>query len=123
MKFKPRIYQQQAIDAAIDYILQAPPGFNPLIALPTGTGKSIVIAHIICELLARYPNVKFLKMTHVKELVEQKKLHAGSIIKDVARNIQGGGGGQPFFATAGGKNPAGLQDAINQARNIVEEIE
>jgi alanyl-tRNA synthetase len=58
-----------------------------------------------------------------KELVEQKKLHAGSIIKDVARNIQGGGGGQPFFATAGGKNPAGLQDAINQARNIVEEIE
>jgi len=56
-------------------------------------------------------------------LVEQKKLHAGSIIKDVAKNIQGGGGGQPFFATAGGKNPSGLQDAINQARNIVENLE
>lgn len=71
MKFKPRIYQQNAIDAVLEYILNAPPGYNPLIALPTGTGKSIVIAHIIAEMLARFPRIKFLMLTHVKELVEQ----------------------------------------------------
>ena len=40
--------------------------------------------------------------------------NAGSIIREAARLIQGGGGGQPHFATAGGKNPDGLQDAVNK---------
>lgn len=39
--------------------------------------------------------------------------NATALIKEVAKLIQGGGGGQPHFATAGGKNPAGLQDAID----------
>ena len=38
---------------------------------------------------------------------------ATALIKDVAKLIQGGGGGQPHFATAGGKNPDGLQEAID----------
>lgn len=49
-------------------------------------------------------------------LVEQRKLNAGAIIKDIAREIQGGGGGQAFFATAGGQNPAGLSAAIAKAK-------
>lgn len=55
-----------------------------------------------------------------KEVVSNYDLHAGNIIKAVAAEIKGGGGGQPFFATAGGKNPAGLDNAIQKAKEIVE---
>ena len=48
-------------------------------------------------------------------LVTEKKLDAIKIIRELAKEIQGGGGGQAFYATAGGKNPGGLQAAINKA--------
>lgn len=46
-------------------------------------------------------------------LVEEKQWSAVQWIREAAPLIQGGGGGQPFFATAGGKNPSGLQEALN----------
>jgi alanyl-tRNA synthetase len=48
-------------------------------------------------------------------------LNASKLIREVSGEIQGGGGGQPFFATAGGKNPAGIQSAVEKARKIVRE--
>ena len=54
-------------------------------------------------------------------LVKERGLDAGNIINEIAKKINGGGGGQPFFATAGGKNPSGLKDAINMAKKIVSE--
>ena len=54
-----------------------------------------------------------------KNLVESKNLNAGTIVRELGRFIQGGGGGQPFFATAGGKNPAGLKDAIEAAEKLL----
>ncbi len=46
-------------------------------------------------------------------------LNATSMIREAAKEIQGGGGGQPFFATAGGKNPAGLEKAVEIVVNLV----
>ncbi len=54
-----------------------------------------------------------------KNLTESKDLHAGNIVRDLAKFIDGGGGGQPFFATAGGKNPNGLDLAISEAKKYI----
>lgn len=53
-------------------------------------------------------------------LVASKGLNASSIIRDAAKEIQGGGGGQPYFATAGGKNPDGLEKAIDRAIRAIQ---
>jgi alanyl-tRNA synthetase len=50
-----------------------------------------------------------------KELVADKNLNAGQVVRELGKYIQGGGGGQPFFATAGGKNAAGVPEALSKA--------
>lgn len=54
-----------------------------------------------------------------ESLVNSKGLNAGQIIRNIAKEIQGGGGGQPHFATAGGKNPAGLEKAFVLAKSMI----
>jgi alanyl-tRNA synthetase len=55
-----------------------------------------------------------------KELVTEKNLNAGQVVRELGKHIQGGGGGQPFFATAGGKNVDGIAEALSKAIDFVK---
>jgi alanyl-tRNA synthetase len=52
-------------------------------------------------------------------LVTEKNLNAGTIMRDIAKEIQGGGGGQPFYANAGGSNLQGIAKALEKARTYL----
>jgi len=54
-----------------------------------------------------------------KNLVADKNLNAGTVVRELGKLINGGGGGQPFFATAGGKNPDGVDKALEQAKSYL----
>lgn len=54
-----------------------------------------------------------------ENLVKEKGLDAGKIVRELAKDIQGGGGGQAFFATAGGKDVSGLDRVLEKARNLL----
>lgn len=66
MKLRP--YQQDAVNATFNYFEQG--GGNPVIAMPTGTGKSIVISEIIRNVF-QFPKQRVMMLTHVKELIAQ----------------------------------------------------
>ncbi len=72
-------------------------------------------------LLATENNGKALLTCYIsKALVEQKGLNAGKVVRELGKYIQGGGGGQPFFATAGGRKPEGIIEALNKAKSYVQ---
>jgi alanyl-tRNA synthetase len=55
-----------------------------------------------------------------KELVAEKSLNAGNVVRELGKYIQGGGGGQPFFATAGGKNTDGIAEALEKSIGFIQ---
>jgi alanyl-tRNA synthetase len=54
-----------------------------------------------------------------ENLVKEKNLNAGTIIREIAKEIQGSGGGQAFYATAGGTDFKGIVEALNKAKNYL----
>lgn len=74
----------------------------------------------LCLVLANQFNGKvMITVALSKELIESKKLHAGNIVKALAAEIGGGGGGQAEFATAGGKNANGIPKALAKAEQFL----
>ncbi len=55
-----------------------------------------------------------------ENVVAEKGLNAGAIVREAAKEMQGGGGGQPFYATAGGKNLDGLAAAVEKAKSFIK---
>ena len=64
-----RYYQREAIDALYAYF-EKKQG-NPLIEMPTGSGKSVVISGFLREALSQWPDTRVLAITHAKELIAQ----------------------------------------------------
>jgi alanyl-tRNA synthetase len=55
-------------------------------------------------------------------LVREKNINAVNIIKEISAEINGGGGGQPFLAAAGGKKPEGIKNAIARAAEYLKNL-
>ncbi|HWV45063.1 MAG TPA: DEAD/DEAH box helicase [Nitrospira sp.] len=73
MQIKLRSYQSEAVDCHYAFFRENAKG-NPIIAMPTGTGKSLVIAGFLESIYKTWPNQKVLVITHVKELIRQNYL-------------------------------------------------
>lgn len=79
MPYQPRWYLEEAIDATFNFFDEvggtnpdgSPVEANPVVALPTGTGKSYYIAEFLRRALLRFPDTRAIMSTHVKELIEQ----------------------------------------------------
>jgi alanyl-tRNA synthetase len=61
----------------------------------------------------------FLTCYIAKNLVDEKRLDAGKVVRELGKLIQGGGGGQPYFATAGGKKPEGIEKALIKGKDYI----
>jgi len=56
------------------------------------------------------------------DLVKGRGVHAGNMVREMAKEVKGGGGGQPFFATAGGKDPNNMPAAFEKGKSLLNEI-
>ncbi|HLN53695.1 MAG TPA: alanine--tRNA ligase [Lentimicrobium sp.] len=74
---------------------------------------------LIVVIGSEFENKPLLTASIADSLVKTKGYNASTIIKEVAKEIKGGGGGQPHYATAGGKDSAGLDKAIEKAAELI----
>lgn len=88
MELRP--YQEAAVAAPYDYFKSGKKG-NPVIALPTGTGKSVVIGTFTHRTLDRWPNQRIMCATHSKELVKQNAAKLRNIWPDAPMGIYSAG--------------------------------
>ena len=78
------------------------------------------IDDLYCVLGCVLQDKPMLAVTISENLTKEKGWNAGTIIRNLAKEIEGGGGGQAFFATAGGKKTEGIQAALSLAKTIIE---
>ncbi|MFA5630292.1 MAG: DEAD/DEAH box helicase family protein [Porticoccaceae bacterium] len=67
--FVPRYYQEDSVQGIFDYFAEK--DGNPLVVLPTGAGKSLVMAMFVRRAIESYPSTRIVILTHVKELIQQ----------------------------------------------------
>jgi alanyl-tRNA synthetase len=78
-----------------------------------------VLDNVFIVLAAVIDDKPLLSVMISESLVKEKGLNAGTIIRELAKEIDGGGGGQPFYATAGGKNVVGMANALAKAKAFI----
>ncbi|MFN6092925.1 MAG: DHHA1 domain-containing protein, partial [Bacteroidota bacterium] len=78
------------------------------------------IDNLFCLLASDADGKPMISLIIAENLVAEKSLNATNIIRELAKDIQGGGGGQPFYATAGGKNVDGLKSVLEKASGYVK---
>jgi len=78
-----------------------------------------IVSDLFLVLAADFEGKPNITVMISENLVKDKGLNAGNIVRELAKEIQGGGGGQPFFATAGGKDVSGLDRVLEKAKGFI----
>jgi alanyl-tRNA synthetase len=78
-----------------------------------------IVPNLFLVLAANIDGKPNITVMIAENLVKDKGLHAGNIVKELAKEIKGGGGGQPFFATAGGSDVSGIDNALAKAKSFI----
>ena len=129
-----KLHAQQANTLKDDLIAKvaARKGANVLIekvSLPSADtlknmafGLKAKVDNLFLVLAADIQNKPQIAVMIADNLVADKDLNAGNLVKELAREIKGGGGGQPLFATAGGKDVSGLDKVVEVARKKTNEL-
>ncbi len=79
-----------------------------------------IVPNLFLVLAADFDGKPNITVMIAENLVKDKGLNAGNIVRELAKEIQGGGGGQPFFATAGGKDLSGLDAVLSKAATYIK---
>ncbi|PBQ30364.1 alanine--tRNA ligase [Sphingobacteriaceae bacterium] len=77
------------------------------------------VPNLVCVLAAEVNGKPSISIVINESLVKEKNLNAGTLVRELAKEINGGGGGQPFYAQAGGTKMEGLQSALNKAKTMI----
>jgi alanyl-tRNA synthetase len=78
-----------------------------------------IVSDLFLVLAAEIDGKPNITVMIAENLVKEKGLNAGTIVRELAKEIQGGGGGQPFYATAGGKDASGLNKVLEKAKTFL----
>ncbi len=79
---------------------------------------NILPENTLCAFGSKFDDKPLITVMISKDLVESRKLHAGNLVREAAKLIQGGGGGAPHFATAGGKDTTGIDAAVEKVLEL-----
>ena len=127
MKKEIESFQAQAVERTKNYLMteiQTVNGVNVItrvLEMQPAQVKDLVFqlraaveAPFLCAIGSKYQNKPMLTIMMSDDLVNDHGLNAGQMIREAAKLIQGGGGGQPHYAQAGGKNVDGLSAAVDK---------
>ena len=127
MKKEIESFQAQAVERTKNYLMteiQTVNGVNVItrvLEMQPAQVKNLVFqlraaveAPFLCAIGSKYQNKPMLTIMMSDDLVNDHGLNAGQMIREAAKLIQGGGGGQPHYAQAGGKNTDGLAAAVDK---------
>ena len=127
MKKEIEAFQQQAVMRCCQQLVEKARDVNGVkvvscvLPLEPGAAKDLVFkvkaaveGSLLCVVGTKYQDKPLLSVMMSEDLVKEHGLNAGQMVREAAKLIQGGGGGQPHYASAGGKNIDGLSAAVDK---------
>ncbi|MBR1414421.1 MAG: alanine--tRNA ligase [Prevotella sp.] len=133
MKKEIEQFQTQAVERTKDYLLTEIRPINGVnvitrvINMPPNSAKDLVFklraaveAPFLCAIGSLHQGKPMITIMMSDDMVNDHGLNAGQLVREAAKLIQGGGGGQPHFAQAGGKNADGLSAAVDKVIELAK---